>query len=72
MREGSCYYEYLVRYVANLVLISKDVKNLITMIEQDHHIKIKGTGPIGYYLGCDITDTDMGFYIFPLGFKSRN
>ena len=47
------YYEYIVRYVDDLAIVSENPEAIIKQLECDHKLKLKGTGPISYHLGCD-------------------
>ena len=47
------HYEYIVRYVDDLGIVSKDPEGIIKKLTEDHGLKLKGTGPIKYHLGCD-------------------
>ena len=43
----------MVRYVDDLAIALDDPEALIQMLTGKHGLKLKGTGPIGYHLGCD-------------------
>ena len=47
------HYEYIVRYVDDLGIVSKDPEGIIKKLTEGHGLKLKGTGPIKYHLGCD-------------------
>ena len=37
----------------DLAIVSKDPQSIISLLTGKHGLKLKGTGPIGYHLGCD-------------------
>ena len=53
MRDMGDHYEYIARYVDDLAIASKDPQAIINSLQGDYNLKLKGTGPIGYHLGCD-------------------
>ena len=53
-------YEYIVRYVDDLGIASKNTENIIKELESTHKLKLKGTGPIKYHLGCDFFRDKFG------------
>lgn len=53
MRESTEHYEYIVRYVDEFVIISKNPEEITQVLENNYQLKLKVTGPISYYLGCD-------------------
>ena len=55
MRDMGSYYEYIIRYVDNLAIISKNAKSIIDALQNTYGFKLKGSGPITYHLGCDFT-----------------
>ena len=40
-------------YVDNLLITSKDQESIVKCLLDDYELKLKGTGPIKYHLGCD-------------------
>ena len=53
MRKCKDHYEYLARYVDDLMIDSKNPQQIVEVLGRVHGLKLKGTGPITYYLGCD-------------------
>ena len=53
IRDKGGHYEYIARYVDDLAIVSKDPQSIISLLTEKHGLKLKGTGPIGYHLGCD-------------------
>ena len=53
MRRVDGHYEYIVRYVDDLCIISKDPATIISLLKDKYNLKLKGSGPIEYYLGCN-------------------
>lgn len=53
MKDKGDHYEYIAVYVDDLLIVSRDPKTLIDSLINDHKFKLKGTGPIAFYLGCD-------------------
>ena len=54
------HYDYIVRYVDDLGIASKEPEYLIKELESTHKLKLKGTGPIEYHLGCDFFRDKFG------------
>ena len=53
MREKNSLHEYIVVYVVNLAIATKDPNEMIDALTNKHKFKLKGTAPIRYHLGCD-------------------
>ena len=53
IRDKEDHYEYIARYVDDLAIVSKDPQSIIDLLTETHRLKLKGTGPIEYHLGCD-------------------
>ena len=53
MKKEGNHYAYVVRYVDDLAIALVDPEAMIQMSTSKHGLKLKGTGPIGYHLGCD-------------------
>ena len=51
MRHAQDHYEYLAVYVDDLAIASKDPKAITDTLNIQYKFKLKGTGPIEYYLG---------------------
>jgi Reverse transcriptase (RNA-dependent DNA polymerase) len=52
MRENSNLYEYIVVYVDDLLIATKNPKEIVQKLEEQHKFKLKGSGPLTYHLGC--------------------
>ena len=52
MRNMGDHYEYIARYVDDLAIASRNPKAITDALQQEHGFKLKGTGPLGYHLGC--------------------
>ena len=64
MRPVDGAYEYIVTYVDDLAICSKDPQAIITALTDKYGYKLKGTGPIAYHLGCDYFRDDDGTLCF--------
>ena len=53
MRQSNGLWEYITVYVDALVFAVRDPKAIITLFEEKHNYKLRGTGSISYHLGCD-------------------
>ena len=60
MRPKDGIYEYIGVYVDDLAICSKDPQAIIDVLVVKHKFKMKGTGPIGYHLGCNFARDDEG------------
>ena len=60
MRDLGDHYEYIARYVDDLALVSRNPQKIIDKLEETYKLKLKGTGPIGYHLGCDFFRDTQG------------
>ena len=56
-RTGNCY-EYVAVYVDDLALALKDPQAFVDELKTKYNFKLKGTGPIKFHLGMDITEED--------------
>jgi hypothetical protein len=66
MRRVDDYYEYIAVYVDDLAIASKHPEKIISGLKDRHKLKLKGVGPIEYYLGCDFArDPDGTLYYGP-------
>ena len=52
-RKHDGWYEYIAVYVDDLAIASKDPKEIIRALKEDHKYKLKGVGEISFHLGCD-------------------
>jgi hypothetical protein len=55
MRDKGDHYEYIARYVDDLTIVSRDSKVITEALMGAYKLKLKGTGPIEYHLGCNFT-----------------
>ena len=53
MRKKNDHYEYIAVYVDNLAIASRDSQALITILQEQCKLQLKGVGPLTYHLGCD-------------------
>ena len=54
------HYEYIACYVDDLAIASKSPKAIADELMNTHQLKLKGTGPISFHLGCDFFRDDEG------------
>ena len=64
MRKNQKMYEYIVVYVDDLTICSKDPKKITDALENEYHFKLKGTGDIKYHLGYDFFRDKFGVRCF--------
>jgi hypothetical protein len=60
MRDKGDHYEYIGVYVDDLIIVSRDCQSIVDALMKDHKFKLKETGPIKFYLGCDFFRDDEG------------
>ena len=60
LRKGDGYYEYIARYVDDLAIVSKEPNIIIKTLCDKYGLKLKGSGPINYHLGCDFFRDSKG------------
>jgi Reverse transcriptase (RNA-dependent DNA polymerase) len=58
MKKMEDHYEYIAVYVDDLCIVSKHPEKILEALEKDHKLKLKGSGPIEYHLGCDFYKDD--------------
>jgi hypothetical protein len=59
MRRNGSIYEYIAVYVDDIAIAAKDPKAITDTLQDHHHFKLKGTGPISFHLGCGfVRDND--------------
>jgi Reverse transcriptase (RNA-dependent DNA polymerase) len=58
MRRNGDLYEYVTVYVDDLAIAMKDPKQFVDILENVHHFKAKGTGPISFHLGMEFSRDD--------------
>ena len=72
MRDKGDHYEYIARYVDDLTIVSRDPKAIIDGLMEVYKLKLKGTGPIEYHLGCNFTrDLDGVLCMSPTKYIER-
>ena len=64
MRDRGDHYEYIAVYVDDLLLASRSPQVIIDALSNDHHFKLKGTGPVSFHLGCDFFRDEDGVLCF--------
>ena len=61
MRDMGDHYEYLVAYVDDLAIASKNPQAIIDDLEgAPNNFKLKGTGTMEFHLGCDFFRDQSG------------
>ena len=60
MKDCGDHYEYIAVYVDDLLLVSKNPKLLLDTLTNKYDFKLKGSGNIEFYLGCDYFRDDDG------------
>lgn len=60
MRHAGDCYEYVAVYVDDLALAMKDPQTFVDELKDKYKFKLKGTGPIKFHLGMDVTEEDDG------------
>ena len=61
MRDAGDYYEYVAVCVDDLMIASKDPKEIIDALQSaPNNFKLKGTSPIQFHLGCDFFREEDG------------
>ena len=53
MRDSSDYYECIIVHAGNLLIASNKLERIVSTLLNDYKFRLKGTGSIKYYLGCD-------------------
>jgi hypothetical protein len=64
MHQVDDHYEYIAIYLDDLLIASKDPAAIIRALTEDYKFKLKGTGPIVFYLGCDFFGDEEGVLCF--------
>jgi hypothetical protein len=64
MRRVDDHYEYIVVYVDDLLIASKDPKKIVEILTVAHMFKLKGNGPVLFHLGCDFFRDEEGYLCF--------
>ena len=60
MRDRGDHYECIAVCVDDLLLVSKNPKLLLDTLKEKYDFKLKGSGSIEFYLGCDYFRDDDG------------
>ena len=61
MRDKLDHYEYIVRYVDDLLIVSSNPKDITNALESKFKLKLKNTSPIKYHIGSNFDrDSDDG------------
>jgi hypothetical protein len=60
MRDKHTHYEYIAVYVDDLLIASTDPKGILERLTGVHKLKLKGSGPIKFHLGCDFIRDENG------------
>ena len=63
---GEDHYEHIDVCVVDLLIASKDPKNMTDVLTNINYFKLKGAGPISYHLGCVCGRNDDGALHFSL------
>ena len=58
MKRVDNHYEYVAVYVDDLALAMKEPQTFVDVLKDKYKFKLKGTGPIKFHLGMDITEED--------------
>ena len=66
MRKVHDHYEYVGVYVDDLAIVSKNPNRITDVLSTKYNFKLKDTGPITFYLGCDFfRDSDQTLCMAP-------
>jgi len=60
MRRNGDVYEHVAAHVDDLAIAAKDPKEITDILCKKHGFKLKGTGPIGFHLGCGFYHNEDG------------
>ena len=60
VRKKRDHYKYIARYVDDFAIASKEPERIIMKLVEEHNLKLKGTGPIVYHLGCNFSRDLVG------------
>ena len=64
MSACSDYYKYIIVYVDDLLIISRDCKSILKYSEDTCKFKFKRTGTNSYHLGCNFFRNKEGVFCF--------
>ena len=65
MREQEDYWEYVCVWVDDILVISRNLKKILDILEKEH--TLKGVGYPEYYLGADMKDLRAPENVFRMG-----
>jgi Reverse transcriptase (RNA-dependent DNA polymerase) len=72
MRKKGSLYEFIAVYIDDLAIVMKNPKELTDILEKQHKFKLKGTGPISFHFGLDLTrDEDNTLCISPTKYINK-
>lgn len=57
-RDKGDHYEHIAAHMDDLLIESKEPQSIMPTLSIKHEFKLKGTGPIAHYLGCDFGRDD--------------
>ena len=60
MRDQGDHYEYIARYVDDLAIVSRKPQAIINDFQGKYKLKLKGSGPLSYHLGCNFHRDENG------------
>ena len=60
VRDMGDHYEYITCYVDDLTVISRNPQELLQVLCEEHHFKLKGNEPIRYHLGSNFSRDEEG------------
>ena len=66
MRDMDTHHEHIAVCVDDMLIVSKNPKEITDILVNKHKFKLKETGPIKYYLGCDFYRDEEGALCFAL------
>ena len=64
MRDMDTHYEYIAVHVDDLLIVSKNPKEITDILVNEYKFKLKGTGPIKHHLGCEFYRDEEGVLCF--------
>ena len=64
IRPAGDHYKYVYVYIDDLVLVINNSQAFIIMIRDKHKFKLKGTGPINYYLETNFSRNKNGAFSY--------
>lgn len=58
------HYECIAVHADDLLIASKDPKSIVFILSSKYDFKLRGIGPMSYYLGCDFRRDRYGALLF--------